>query len=65
MILTQFSGAFIIQNYQGILYASLGFKDRTALLISGCYGIMGVIGQVLCNWFVADRWPRVRTIGMF
>lgn len=63
MTLTQLTGAGVIQAYQGILYDSLGFSGSTVLLISGCYGIMGVIGQALNLWLVADKWPRVRTLG--
>ncbi|KAF8846630.1 general substrate transporter [Acephala macrosclerotiorum] len=62
MALTQFTGAGVIQAYQGILYNSLSFSGSTVLLISGCYGIMGVIGQALNLWLVADKWPRVRTL---
>jgi hypothetical protein len=64
MSLTQFTGAGVIQAYQGILYSSLSFSGQTSLLISGCYGIMGVIGQTLCQLFIADKWPRVRTLSM-
>ncbi len=63
MTLTQLTVAGVIQAYQGILYNSLSFSGSTVLLISGCYGIMGVIGQALNLWFVADKWPRVRTLG--
>lgn len=65
MSLTQFTGAGVIQAYQNLLYKSLSFEGKTLLLISGCYGVMGVIGQALCLWLLADRWPRVRTLGMF
>jgi hypothetical protein len=41
MSLTQFTGAGVIQAYQGILYSSLSFSGQTSLLISGCYGIHG------------------------
>lgn len=64
MSLTQFTGAGVIQAYQNILYKSLSFEGKTVLLISGCYGIMGVIGQALCLWLLADKWPRVRTLGI-
>ncbi|KAH6662474.1 general substrate transporter [Halenospora varia] len=56
------SGSLAIQNYQGILYASLGFKDRKAILISGFYGFMGIIGQVVNLLGVSDRWSRRRTM---
>jgi hypothetical protein len=56
------SGSLAIQNYQGILYGSLGFEGRSIILISGCYGFMGILGQVINNLFVSDKWPRVRTM---
>jgi hypothetical protein len=40
------AGVAIIQNYQSILYRSLGFVGKEALLISGIYGFMGcIVGQ--------------------
>ena len=62
--ITELAGAGVIQSYQSLFYAGLGFKGNTILLISGCYGLMGVIGQGLNLWFIADKWPRVRTMGM-
>ncbi|KAG9231985.1 putative transporter [Amylocarpus encephaloides] len=56
------SGSLAIQNYQSILYQSLGYKGRSVLLISGCYGFMGIAGQLLNNLFVSDKWSRVRTM---
>ncbi|KAK9482555.1 general substrate transporter [Lipomyces starkeyi] len=41
------SGSLAIQNYQSLLYGALGFTGRKVLLISGCYGFMGVIGQII------------------
>jgi hypothetical protein len=35
------SGTLVIQQYQSILYASLGFTGQKSLLITGCYGFMG------------------------
>lgn len=58
----QLSGSSVIQNFQGIFYETVGFTGRTSLLISGVYGLMGIIGQVLYLVVVADRWPRVRTL---
>ncbi|XDG08390.1 hypothetical protein ABKA04_008005 [Annulohypoxylon sp. FPYF3050] len=60
--MTQLSGSQIIQNFQNIFYATAGFKGQQALLISGVYGMMGVIGQVIYLAFVADKWPRARTM---
>ena len=59
---SQFSGSLVIQNFQSIFYAAVGFAGQTTLLISGVYGIMGVIGQTINLFVVADRWPRVRTL---
>jgi hypothetical protein len=59
---SQIMGVSAIQNYQSLLYAGLGYKGNTVLLISGVYGMMGFIGNVAGTMFVADRWPRVRTL---
>ena len=56
------SGSLAIQNYQSLLYGALGYTGRTVLLISGCYGFMGVLGQAINLAGVSDRWPRVRTM---
>ncbi|TLD18550.1 hypothetical protein PspLS_10271 [Pyricularia sp. CBS 133598] len=60
--MSQLSGAAVIQNFQSIFYETVGFTGRQALLISGVYGMMGVVGQVVYLLFVADKWPRVRTL---
>lgn len=62
VVQAQLSGAPVIQNYQNIFYAQVGFTGKTSLLISGVYGMMGVIGTALYLLFVADRWPRARTL---
>jgi uncharacterized membrane protein len=62
LMMGQLSGSSVIQNYQNIFYSTVGFTGRTALLISGVYGIMGVIGQIIYLVFVADKWPRTRTL---
>jgi MFS family permease len=62
LIMGQFSGSSVIQNYQSSFYEAVGFTGRTSLLISGIYGIMGVIGQVIYLFFAADKWPRTRTL---
>ncbi|KAH8594449.1 general substrate transporter [Bisporella sp. PMI_857] len=56
------SGSLAIQNYQGLLYASLGFKGRRAILISGFYGFMGIAGQIINLLGVSDKWSRRQTM---
>ena len=56
------SGSLAIQNYQSLLYTSLGFKDRKVILISGFYGFMGIIGQIVNLIGVSDRWSRKNTM---
>ncbi|TKX19973.1 high-affinity glucose transporter-4 [Elsinoe australis] len=58
----QLSGSSVIQNYQNIFYATVGFTGNTSLLISGIYGFMGVIGEIIYSLFVADKWPRTTTL---
>lgn len=58
----QLSGGAVIQNFQVTFYANVGFRGRDALLISGVYGLMSVIGQAIYLWVVADRWPRTKTM---
>ncbi|KAI9154880.1 High-affinity glucose transporter [Paramyrothecium foliicola] len=58
----QLSGSSVIQNFQNIFYQTVGFTGQTSLLISGIYGMMGIIGQIIYLVFVADRWPRVTTL---
>lgn len=56
------SGNNIIQNYQSVMYNSLGYEGQTVLLIGAVYGIMAVIGQVINVFFVADHWTRRTTV---
>ncbi|CAI6034548.1 unnamed protein product [Clonostachys chloroleuca] len=58
----QLSGSQVIQNFQSIFYETVGFTGKTSLLISGIYGMMGIMGQIIYLTVVADRWPRVRTL---
>lgn len=53
--LTQLGGVSVIQNYQNIFYATVGFTGDTALLISGVYGFMGLGGQLFNLLFVAGK----------
>ena len=62
LVMGQFSGSQVIQNYQGTFYAAVGCTGQTSLLISGIYGIMGVLGQVIYLFCAADKWPRTRTL---
>ncbi|GME61344.1 high-affinity glucose transporter [Neofusicoccum parvum] len=60
--MTKLSGSNIIQNYQSVMYNALGFEGKTVLLISGLYGFMAVIGQILSLFTLSDNWPRKRTV---
>ncbi|KAF4444268.1 putative transporter (major facilitator superfamily) [Fusarium austroafricanum] len=59
---SQLSGASVIQNFQNTFYAIVGITGKQSLLVSGLYGFMGVLGTVIYLVFVADKWPRVRTL---
>lgn len=56
------SGSSIIQNYQSVMYNSLGYQGQTVLLIGAIYGVMAVIGQLINVFFVADHWTRRATV---
>lgn len=56
------SGSNIIQNYQSVMYNSLGYEGQTVLLIGAIYGVMAVIGQSINIFFVADHWTRRVTV---
>ncbi|KAG5742800.1 hypothetical protein H9Q70_014479 [Fusarium xylarioides] len=60
--MSQLSGSSVIQNSQNVFYQTLGFTGRTSLLISGVYGMMGIIGKVIYLVFVADKMLRTRTL---
>ncbi|KAH7025524.1 hypothetical protein B0J12DRAFT_790215, partial [Macrophomina phaseolina] len=60
--MTKLSDSNIIQAYQTVIYNALGFEGQTVLLISGFYGFMAVIGQVLSLFTLSDFWPRKRTV---
>ena len=62
LCMTQLSGSSVIQNFQNIFYATAGFVGQQALLISGVYGMMGFLGQIIYLFVVADKWPRARTM---
>ncbi|TGJ87195.1 hypothetical protein E0Z10_g1604 [Xylaria hypoxylon] len=56
------SGSNVLQNYQSIVYASLGYKGKTVLLIGALYGFSAVIGQIINVFFTADHWTRRKTV---
>ncbi|KAI0190600.1 general substrate transporter [Astrocystis sublimbata] len=56
------SGSNVLQNYQSILYASLGYKGNTVLLIGALYGFSAIIGQVINVFATADHWTRRKTV---
>lgn len=56
------SGSNILQNYQNVMYANLGYEGHTALLITALYGFMALVGQIFSIFTVADHWPRRRTV---
>jgi hypothetical protein len=56
------SGSSVLQNYQSVLYASLGYKGKTVLLIGALYGFSAVIGQIINVFFTADHWTRRKTV---
>lgn len=60
--MTKLSGSAIINNYQSLFYAGLGYKGRTVLLLAGVYGLMGVIGQVINLLWISDKWSRRLTV---
>ncbi|VUC35347.1 unnamed protein product [Clonostachys rosea] len=60
--MTKLSGSGIVQNYQSLFYAGLGFKGNTILLLSGCYGFMGLFGQIANMLWVSDKWSRTKTM---
>lgn len=56
------SGSNVLQNYQSVLYTSLGYKGNTVLLIGALYGFSAVIGQIINVFFTADHWTRRKTV---
>ncbi|WVQ96917.1 hypothetical protein IAU59_004025 [Kwoniella sp. CBS 9459] len=52
----QMTGVSAIQYYAPTIFASAGFENN-ALLINSIYGIMGLVGEVLCILFL-DRFGR-------
>lgn len=60
--MAKLSGSNVIQNYQAILYKSLGFQGRDVLLITALYGFMGLLGQTISIFTLSDHWPRRRTM---
>ncbi|KAH8880850.1 general substrate transporter [Thozetella sp. PMI_491] len=60
--MTKLSGSNIIQNYQTVMYNSLGYQGQTVLLIGALYGFMAVIGQIVGIFTISDTWSRRGTV---
>ncbi|KAH7305947.1 general substrate transporter [Stachybotrys elegans] len=56
------SGSNVINNYQSVMYNSLGYEGQQVLLIGGLYGFMAIIGQIINVFFIADHWTRRTTL---
>ncbi|OJJ43673.1 hypothetical protein ASPZODRAFT_19390 [Penicilliopsis zonata CBS 506.65] len=62
VVTNQLSGVYTIQNYQTDFYDLVGYTGNQALLVTGVYGFMGVIGQIINIAVVADRIGRRTTM---
>lgn len=62
--MAKLSGSNVIQNYQSLMYKSLGFQGRQVLLITALYGFMAMVGQTISIFTLSDHWPRRRTVLM-
>ncbi|CUA73991.1 putative quinate permease [Rhizoctonia solani] len=58
---TSLSGVNVINYYQTILYAGVGITGKTVLLLSGAYGTLGPIVNLISLWKV-DSWGRTRSL---
>ncbi|CAE6537396.1 unnamed protein product [Rhizoctonia solani] len=58
---TSLSGVNVIGYYQTIIYASIGIRGKTILLLSGAYGTVGPIANLISLWKV-DSWGRTRSL---
>lgn len=53
LTMCQLAGVNVIQSFQSIFYASVSFVGHTALLVSGVYGCVGIVGQLISLTLVA------------
>ncbi|CAE6432422.1 unnamed protein product [Rhizoctonia solani] len=58
---TSLSGVNVISYYQTILYAGVGITGKTVLLLSGAYGTLGPLVNLVSLWKV-DSWGRTRSL---
>ncbi|CAE6517111.1 unnamed protein product [Rhizoctonia solani] len=58
---TSLSGVNVINYYQTILYAGVGITGKTVLLLSGAYGTLGPLVNLVSLWKV-DSWGRTRSL---
>ncbi|KAF8609728.1 general substrate transporter [Ceratobasidium sp. AG-I] len=58
---TSLSGVNVIGYYQTILYAGVGITGKTVLLLSGVYGTLGPMANMVSLWKV-DSWGRTRSL---
>ncbi|KAG8781887.1 hypothetical protein FRC12_021421 [Ceratobasidium sp. 428] len=58
---TSLSGVNVIGYYQTILYAGVGITGKTVLLLSGVYGTLGPLMNLVSLWKV-DTWGRTRSL---
>ncbi|KDN36024.1 hypothetical protein RSAG8_11110, partial [Rhizoctonia solani AG-8 WAC10335] len=58
---TSLSGVNVISYYQTVLYAGVGITGKTVLLLSGAYGTLGPLANLISLWKV-DSWGRTRSL---
>jgi len=56
--MTSLTGVNVIQYYQSTLYKSLGMRSKEVLALSGAYGTIAFISNILAVRFLMDRWGR-------
>ncbi|KAI5786603.1 general substrate transporter [Pyronema domesticum] len=57
-VFTQLTGINVINYYQTSMYAALGFEDKTGLLVTGIYNVVGPVTNCFFIFFIADRVGR-------
>ncbi|KIW89540.1 uncharacterized protein Z519_09696 [Cladophialophora bantiana CBS 173.52] len=55
----QLTGVIPLQNYQVIVYGSLGISGKLPLVLVGIWGTVGVLSNIPGAWFF-DKWGRRR-----